>query len=105
MNSLTHTQVPNTSNPRATSPWSPHTVKTELLSGKHHITHHNTPHYTTPPGPPFPDQQAQEQLLPCGCHPAELCITVIVPPGYPLTLLPVFPSLPWLDCQIGRAHV
>src|SRR4029434_6877479 len=27
----------------------------------------------------FPDQQAQEQLLPCGCHPAELCITVIAP--------------------------
>src|SRR4029434_10526451 len=30
-------------------------------------------------GPPFPDQQAQEQLLPCGCHPAELCTTVIAP--------------------------
>src|SRR4029434_2454422 len=29
-------------------------------------------------GPPFPDQQAQEQLLPCGCHPVELCTTVIV---------------------------
>src|SRR4029434_2709533 len=50
-------------------------------------------------GPTFPDQQAQEQLLPCGCHPVELCTTVIVPPGYPLTLLPVFPSLPWLDCH------
>ena len=52
-------------------------------------------------GPPFPDQQAQEQLLPCGCHPAELCITV-TPPGYPLTFLPtvtVFPPLPWPDCH------
>ncbi|CAB1445466.1 unnamed protein product [Pleuronectes platessa] len=28
-------------------------------------------------GPPFPDQQVQEQLPPCGCHPAELCTTVI----------------------------
>src|SRR4029434_356559 len=50
-------------------------------------------------GPPFPDQQAQEQLLPCRCHPVELCTTVIVPPGYPLTLLPVFPSLPSPDCH------
>src|SRR4029434_2773917 len=53
-------------------------------------------------GPPFPDQQAQEQLLPCGCHPVELCTTVIAPPGYPLTLLltvTVFPSLPWPDCH------
>src|SRR4029434_1612395 len=53
-------------------------------------------------GPPFPDQQAHEQLLPCGCHPVELCTTVIAPPGYPLTLLPtvtVFPPLPWPDCH------
>ncbi|CAB1421556.1 unnamed protein product [Pleuronectes platessa] len=28
-------------------------------------------------GPPFPDQQVQEQLHPCGCHLAELCTTVI----------------------------
>src|SRR4029434_10260180 len=33
-------------------------------------------------GPPFPDQQVQEQLLPCGCHPAELCTTVIAPPTH-----------------------
>src|SRR4029434_7657382 len=50
-------------------------------------------------GPSVPDQQAQEQLLPCRCHPVELCTTVIVPPGYPLTLLPVFPSLPSPDCH------
>src|SRR4029434_10928793 len=34
-------------------------------------------------GPPFPDQQGQEQLLPCGCHPAELCTTVIAPLATP----------------------
>src|SRR4029434_4725931 len=28
-------------------------------------------------GPPFPDQQVQEQLHPCGCHPTELCTTPI----------------------------
>src|SRR4029434_9616224 len=30
-------------------------------------------------GPPFLDQQVQEQLLPCGCHPAEPCTTVMAP--------------------------
>ena len=47
-------------------------------------------------GPPFPDQQVQEQLHPCGCHPAELWNTAIAaaphpPPPHtpcPLTILP-----------------
>src|SRR4029434_3296662 len=30
-------------------------------------------------GAPFPDQQVQEQLHPCGCHPTALCTTVIAP--------------------------
>ena len=33
--------------------------------------------------PLFPDQQVQEQLLPCVCHPAELCTTVIAPLATP----------------------
>src|SRR4029434_7663323 len=45
-------------------------------------------------GPSVPGPAGSDQFLPCGCHPVELCTTVIVPPGYPLTLIQVPILLP-----------
>src|SRR4029434_1060048 len=39
-------------------------------------------------GPPFPDQQVQEQVHPCGCHPTEL------PPTHPSCPSPTAPLPP-----------
>src|SRR4029434_8656505 len=47
-------------------------------------------------GPPFLDQQVQEQLLPCGCHPAEPCTTVMAPlvtPSHTFLYSPLYPGL------------
>src|SRR4029434_8336388 len=77
-----------------------------LLTQRHHSLHTMTKSkghlWKALRGPPFPDQQVQEPLLPCGCHPAELCTTVIAPLFTPLTHLPPVTVLPPSTLALDR---